>query len=372
MQSNDDLQPFFGLIASTVERSQLEKQIQFQGIPCVDQSSSDEEDLESSPSSKSDSSRTKELESSETSREWMFTGHWYFQNTYGALPDVEIEQDDKLEEMWGKMGAEIKSAFLTMLHVTPEYIVVVSNPAEIIVDEDASEIILPLRGYIAAKRTSRESWQRFRQRKEFEWTKITGGIRFWPQFMHDEESVLDEHDHFTVLTEWGSRKFFDVHGRAWAFTGSLTVPPRKTSDCDLLQMTRDAFGAVAERPSSGIRYLCVHCDISALMQTDDAKEAEVPVRGFLQTTKSRMSKWEAWLPSPCEWRPMRGGLGGNKDFEGAEIEARSADSQWVSLLVEGTIGRNNALRLADAMQASALPVSVICHFIFEQPCGSPG
>ena len=59
MQSNDDLQPFFGLIASTVERSQLEKQIQFQGIPCVtgcvDQSSSDEEDLESSPSSKSDS-----------------------------------------------------------------------------------------------------------------------------------------------------------------------------------------------------------------------------------------------------------------------------------------------------------------------------
>ena len=80
-----------------------------------------------------------------------FTGHWYFQNTYGALPDVEIEQDDKLEEMWGKMGAEIKSAFLTMLNVTPEYIVVVSNPAEIIVDEDASEIILPLRGYIAAR-----------------------------------------------------------------------------------------------------------------------------------------------------------------------------------------------------------------------------
>ena len=43
-----------------------------------------------------------------------------FQNTYGALPDVKLEQDDKLEEMWEKMGAEIKSAFLTMLHVTPE------------------------------------------------------------------------------------------------------------------------------------------------------------------------------------------------------------------------------------------------------------
>ena len=90
MQSNDDLQPVFGL---------------------VDQSSCDEEDRESSPSSKSSTSRTKELESSETSNEWMFTGRWYFQNMYGTLPDVEIEQDAKFEEMWETMGAEIKSAF---------------------------------------------------------------------------------------------------------------------------------------------------------------------------------------------------------------------------------------------------------------------
>ena len=62
----------------------------------------------------------------------------------------------------------------------------------------------------------------------------------------------DEGGHFTVLTEWGSRIFFDVHGRAYAFTGSLPVPPRRTSDCDLPQMKRGAIGAVAERPSSGI------------------------------------------------------------------------------------------------------------------------
>ena len=41
------------------------------------------------------------------------------------------------------------------------------------------------------------------------------------------------------------------------------------------------------------------------------------------------------------------------------------------MLVEGTLGRNNALRLADAKQASALRVSVISYFIFEPPCGSP-
>ena len=58
--------------------------------------------------------------------------------------------------MWETMRAEIKSACLTMLHVTPESIVLVSNPAEIVVAENESELALPLRGYIAAKHTSRE------------------------------------------------------------------------------------------------------------------------------------------------------------------------------------------------------------------------
>ena len=79
----------------------------------------------------------------------------------------------------------------------------------------------------------------------------------------------------------------------WTFTGSLTVQPRKISYCDLLQMTRDTFGAVAERPSIGIRYLCKHCDFSALMQTDDAKEAEVPVRGFHSVTQLHLDNtWD--------------------------------------------------------------------------------
>ena len=68
-------------------------------------------------------------------------------------------------------------------------------------------------------------------------------------------------------------EFFAVQGHAWTFIGLLTVHPRKTSDCDLLQMTRDSFGPVAEQPSSGIRCLCPNCNISVLMQTDDAKVA---------------------------------------------------------------------------------------------------
>ena len=67
------------------------------------------------------------------------------------------------------------------------------------------------------------------------------------------------------------------------------MQPRKTSDYDLLQKTRDSFGAVAEQPSSGIRYLCVQCYISALIQSDDAKETKAPVRGFLQSPDHEVS-----------------------------------------------------------------------------------
>ena len=57
------------------------------------------------------------------------------------------------------------------------------------------------------------------------------------------------------------------------------------------------------------------------MTADDTQEAVVRVRGFHQTTQSRMRKWEMWLQDP--WRPMRGGLGGNKELDEATIEALS-------------------------------------------------
>ena len=46
----------------------------------------------------------------------------------------------------------------------------------------------------------------------------------------------------------------------------------------------------------------------------------------------------------------------NKEFDCAEIETQSTGSNWASLLVVGMLGRNNALRLAGAKQASALQV----------------
>ena len=54
MQGCDDFQPFFGLIASTVARSQLRQEHKSRDIQSSsDQSSSEEDDQESSQNSKS-------------------------------------------------------------------------------------------------------------------------------------------------------------------------------------------------------------------------------------------------------------------------------------------------------------------------------
>ena len=84
--------------------------------------------------------------------------------------------------------------------VTPYYIVVVSCSDHIAADE--LELELSIRGYVAAKRTSRDSCRGCRQRADFAWTKVTGGIRCCPAFVEDPKRVNNTDDGLTVLAEW--------------------------------------------------------------------------------------------------------------------------------------------------------------------------
>ena len=61
-----------------------------------------------------------------------------------------------------------------MLSVTPYYIVVVSCPDYMKLDEFQQQVELPISGYVAAMHTSRDSWRGCRQREYFAWTKVTG------------------------------------------------------------------------------------------------------------------------------------------------------------------------------------------------------
>ena len=95
-----------------------------------------------------------------------------------------------------------------------------------------------------------------------------------------------------AVVDFSNRKdtFFESQG--WAFDGLLNLPPRDTAaDFDFVQLAKDSLVAMAGRQEqwpSGIKFLCVHCDASSMIASDDAQEALVPVRGFLQITKSKM------------------------------------------------------------------------------------
>ena len=98
------------------------------------------------------------------------------------------------------------------------------------------------------------------------------------------------------------------------------------------------------------------------MSADDASAIRIPVRGFLQAGQSKSSKWETWLPTTWDWRPLRGGLCGNEEFESASTEAESEGSGWLEIFVHGKLGKNNAGRLADTRQARAPPLLPVAVF----------
>ena len=114
-----------------------------------------------------------------------------------------------------------------------------------------------------------------------------------------------------------------------------------------------------DRPPA-IQYLSASCEISPLVFSSGSGEVtKVPVRGFLHiATTSWNSMWKRWL-SDFQWRPVRGGLCGNEEFEKAVAEIQhdtyhdGACPLWIEMLVQGELGRNNAGRRAARASSSS-------------------
>ena len=77
------------------------------------------------------------------------------------------------------------------------------------------------------------------------WTKISGGIRCWDQFIYDRDDVNDPKSTVGVLAIWGTQSYFDAEGSAWGFHGTLKLPPQTAEHSDVLQMATEAFYAAA-------------------------------------------------------------------------------------------------------------------------------
>ena len=166
------------------------------------------------------------------SREWMFC--WIFTVktdeewmwTRARKAKLTLEDSDFIETI----GDELKETYLPRVPSKLSYIVVIGDNSKLELeesDESGSGLIdLPIRGYLAAKPASQESWQAWINQPGFTWTKLTGGMLSYPPFGEDQMRVKDEEDTWLVLTNWGRRGFFESQGYSWAYDASLNLPPR--------------------------------------------------------------------------------------------------------------------------------------------------
>jgi hypothetical protein len=209
-------------------------------------SSSAEDSSQPSKSSRTSGSATaRASQDPDCSKEWMFHGNV-------ALPcpsevttvdwnritvdDWEIRQAFKKD-----IGGCVKALFSRRAPVTIEHIVIVSDITKVTTAENGEDeklLVLPVRGYVAATvRAHRNTWEdsiNCYGTDDLAWTTVTGGIRCWPHFNYDRDNVNDPNSTVDVLAMWGTRSYFDAHGKAWMFKGSLEVPPRTAEDCDIL------------------------------------------------------------------------------------------------------------------------------------------
>ena len=265
----------------------------------------------------------------ESSKEWMFEGNVAVPNPSGVYwDDINEKVPDEVRKGFPKVGDQLKASFSQNAPAEIEHIVIVSDIEMISCQVYQNENLLgvpvrgygvPVRGYVAtSRRVNRKEWEDSfwcdtQQETAFTWTKISGGIRCWDQFICDRDCVNDPTTTGSVLAMWGTRSYFDAEGKAWEFHGTLELPSRADGrGDDVLQIATEAFYAAAGVQNdwpSGIAFLTVHCDITELMCADEAHAVRMPVRGYLQARQSKSYKWETWLPCTSapswRWNPMR-------------------------------------------------------------------
>jgi hypothetical protein len=166
----------------------------------------------------------------DSSKEWMFQGNVAVPN----LSEVDWEDDndrvpDEIRKGFPEVGEELKASFSKNAPAEIEYIVIVSDIEKVSCEVHQNEKMLgvPVRGYVAtSRRVNRKEWEDSirwcsTELEHLTWTKISGGIHCWDQFIYDRDDVNDPESTVGVLAMWGTRSYFDAEGSAWGFHGTL-------------------------------------------------------------------------------------------------------------------------------------------------------
>ena len=152
-------------------------------------------------------------------------------------------------------------------------------------------------------------------------------------------------------------------GHAWAFSVAINLPAAASAGADLLDQAKQAITRflkpVEENGSLRIvKSIVARFNRELLLQQSQPSNS-VLVDGYVQLLRDqRQTAVQAWLPPPCKWTVVPGGLHGTTDFQRDILEAQEP---WIIVPVFGAIGMNNAGRQNSKVK------SVARHFL-EQRC----
>jgi hypothetical protein len=145
-----------------------------------------------------------------------------------AVPNLsEVDWDDDNDRVpdearkgFPEVGEELKASLSKNAPAEIEYIVIVSDIGKVSCEVHQNEKMLgvSVRGYVAtSRRVNRKEWEDSirwccTELEHLTWTKISGGIRCWDQFIYDRDTVNDRKSTVGVLAMWGTRSYFDARG----------------------------------------------------------------------------------------------------------------------------------------------------------------
>ena len=151
-------------------------------------------------------------EKQESSKEWMFEGtvsmSQFGRIKDGQVPDGEIP--NFIQRNYQNFGKDLELTFSQKAPVKIECSAILSDSQT--VRWNRENVFVNVRGYVAAaKRATRQAWEESVEWyheddvKSLTWTKVTGGIRCWPQFIADTIEWHDSKSTLILLALWGNR-----------------------------------------------------------------------------------------------------------------------------------------------------------------------
>ena len=201
-----------------------------------------------------------------------------------------------------------------------------------------------------------------------EWEKIQGGIPLDEMYIFNTQEKIDPRSTDRFLLSHGqellSKLRVKTEAFAWTVFGTVCVDPLWDDSEDLVYIAR---GKVIKRKGAGNgpmqQNTCLSTTIYRRWSLVPLQRQErflcADFSNGLQTVNTNWnSLWKRWLPD-FSWRPVRGGLCGNEEFEKAQAKIQhgtyhiGAGSPWIEMLVEGEVVRINTGRRAASASASS-------------------